>query len=244
MTYPCGLIRDLLPLYLDDVCQEDSKQAVEQHLSACEKCRQYYESMKSIDGFAEKQHDNSEDMRLADGLKRIKMKINKKIRNIILCSAAAAVFLIIGFNALCTVPIKSIDLKKVTVSAAVYPINELPHTLDVDQDSVTISLGEADTSDTYRITIPDMSNAKINMTENVMEHNEFVTVISWSSPYLIREIKSEYQGDTLYVTVFQTTVLNNKAPANVQTTQSLEFKEINQIVFVEEDGKETVLWSR
>lgn len=244
MTYPCGLIRDLLPLYLDDVCQEDSKQAVEQHLSACEKCRQYYESMKSIDGFAEKQHDNSEDMRLADGLKRIKMKINKKIRNIILCSAAAAVFLIIGFNALCTVPIKSIDLKKVTVSAAVYPINELPHTLDVDQDSVTISLGEADTSDTYRITIPDMPNAKINMTENVMEHNEFVTVISWSSPYLIREIKSEYQGDTLYVTVFQTTVLNNKAPANVQTTQSLEFKEINQIVFVEEDGKETVLWSR
>lgn len=244
MTYPCGLIRDLLPLYLDDVCQEDSKQAVEQHLSACEKCRQYCESMKFIEDFAEKQHDNSEDMRLADGLKRIKMKINKKIRNIILCSAAAAVFFIIGFNALCTVPIKSIDLKNVTVSAAVYPINELPHSLDVDQDSVTISLGEADTSDTYRITIPDMPNAEINMTEDVMEHNEFVTVISWSCPYLIREIKSEYHGDTLYVTAFQTTVLNNKAPANVQTTQSLEFKEINQIVFVEEDGKETVLWSR
>lgn len=178
MTYPCGLIRDLLPLYLDDVCQEDSKQAVEQHLSACEKCRQYCESMKFIEDFAEKQHDNSEDMRLADGLKRIKMKINKKIRNIILCSAAAAVFFIIGFNALCTVPIKSIDLKNVTVSAAVYPINELPHSLDVDQDSVTISLGEADTSDTYRITIPDMPNAEINMTEDVMEYNEFVTVIS------------------------------------------------------------------
>lgn len=27
MTYPCGIIRDLLPLYIDDVCNEESKQA-------------------------------------------------------------------------------------------------------------------------------------------------------------------------------------------------------------------------
>lgn len=28
MTYPYGIIRDLLPLYIDEVCNEDSKQAV------------------------------------------------------------------------------------------------------------------------------------------------------------------------------------------------------------------------
>ena len=45
MPYPCGIIRDLLPLYIDDICYEESKQAVENHLSECEKCRNYYESM-------------------------------------------------------------------------------------------------------------------------------------------------------------------------------------------------------
>ena len=66
MTYPCGIIRDLLPLYLDNVCNEESKQAVENHLSECEKCRSYYETMKSTDGFVEKQNDNSEDMKMAN----------------------------------------------------------------------------------------------------------------------------------------------------------------------------------
>ena len=56
MTYPCGIIRDLLPLYIDDVCNEESKQAVENHLSECEKCRNYYNSMKSTEGFVAKEN--------------------------------------------------------------------------------------------------------------------------------------------------------------------------------------------
>ena len=63
MTYPCGIIRDLLPLYIDDVCNEESRQAVENHLLECEKCRNYYEAMKSTEGFVEKKNDNSEDMK-------------------------------------------------------------------------------------------------------------------------------------------------------------------------------------
>ena len=78
MTYSCGIIRDLLPLYIDNVCNEESKQAVEIHLSECEKCRSYYETMKSTDGFVEKQNDNSEDMKMANSLKNIKNTILKK----------------------------------------------------------------------------------------------------------------------------------------------------------------------
>ena len=35
----CEIIRDLLPLYADDVCSAASKAAVEQHLESCEACR-------------------------------------------------------------------------------------------------------------------------------------------------------------------------------------------------------------
>ena len=53
MMYPCGIIKDLLPLYIDDVCNEESRQAVQTHLSECETCRKCYEAMTetdSIDG--------------------------------------------------------------------------------------------------------------------------------------------------------------------------------------------------
>ena len=42
MNYPCHMIQDLLPLYLDGVCSEESKEIIEQHLSTCPTCQKYY----------------------------------------------------------------------------------------------------------------------------------------------------------------------------------------------------------
>lgn len=42
---PCDVIKDLLPLYADNVCSEHSKDIVEEHLTECEDCREYYEAM-------------------------------------------------------------------------------------------------------------------------------------------------------------------------------------------------------
>ena len=33
----CEIIRDLIPLYLDKVCSEDSRKLVEEHLAECRK---------------------------------------------------------------------------------------------------------------------------------------------------------------------------------------------------------------
>ncbi len=49
MNYPCNLIQDLLPLYLDGVCSEESKKAVEKHLSECPGCKEYYAAMREAD---------------------------------------------------------------------------------------------------------------------------------------------------------------------------------------------------
>lgn len=44
--YPCGLIQDLLPLYRDQVCGEESRRIVEEHLGECGECRQLSEQME------------------------------------------------------------------------------------------------------------------------------------------------------------------------------------------------------
>lgn len=41
----CNIIKDLIPLYIDECCSDDSKNAVREHLSSCPLCRELYESM-------------------------------------------------------------------------------------------------------------------------------------------------------------------------------------------------------
>ena len=36
----CRIIQDLLPLYCDGVCSEESRKLVEAHVRTCEKCRE------------------------------------------------------------------------------------------------------------------------------------------------------------------------------------------------------------
>lgn len=36
---PCNVIRDLIVLYEDDVCSDESRQMIEEHIAGCEECR-------------------------------------------------------------------------------------------------------------------------------------------------------------------------------------------------------------
>ena len=47
MKISCDIIRDLLPLYKDNVCSDASKDMVEDHLSVCQDCQEYYEQMNA-----------------------------------------------------------------------------------------------------------------------------------------------------------------------------------------------------
>ena len=245
MTYPCGIIRDLLPLYIDDVCNEESKQAVHNHLSECEKCRSCYEAMKSTEGFENKRSDNSEDSKMASSLKNVKNTINKKIRNIVLYAVAAVLAVIVGFNLLFNVAVKNVSFEDITVSANVYslaelienPADKVPHS-----ESVTIFSDENDNSEKFQVIIPELGT--ITLTEETIEKCQYATVISVGSEYFLRTIESEVKDNTIYITAFKTTLLNNKALDYQKQIYSLEFQEINRIVYVESDGTETVLWSR
>lgn len=41
----CGVVRDLLPSYIDKLTCQDSNEIVEKHLQDCEACREYYKEM-------------------------------------------------------------------------------------------------------------------------------------------------------------------------------------------------------
>ena len=47
MKIDCNVIKDLMPLYIDDYCSEESKQLIDEHLKKCENCKTTFIHMTS-----------------------------------------------------------------------------------------------------------------------------------------------------------------------------------------------------
>jgi len=43
----CNIVKDLMPLYIDGCCSEESRKIVEEHIKDCDDCRMLFEDMKS-----------------------------------------------------------------------------------------------------------------------------------------------------------------------------------------------------
>ena len=43
----CNIVKDLIPLYIDGCCSEESEKIVEEHISDCDDCKRLLEDMKS-----------------------------------------------------------------------------------------------------------------------------------------------------------------------------------------------------
>ena len=48
MRVTCDVIRDVLPLYLEDMASEGSYAMIEEHLAQCEACKNYLDEMKAF----------------------------------------------------------------------------------------------------------------------------------------------------------------------------------------------------
>jgi hypothetical protein len=80
----CNVIRDLLPLYADEVCSEDSREMVEEHILTCQECKQELEDYCYNTGLPEVKADVA--------MKKFKKKMNKKnlkkiVLSVIVCLA-------------------------------------------------------------------------------------------------------------------------------------------------------------
>lgn len=72
-SYPCDIIKDLLPGYTDGVLSETSTQAVRAHLEACEECRQTAAAMKEC---LDSEEFPKEQLAL-DGFKKVRQHTRK-----------------------------------------------------------------------------------------------------------------------------------------------------------------------
>lgn len=45
----CDIVKDLIPSYLEELCSEESKKAVEAHLSACPECRSHLDALRHVE---------------------------------------------------------------------------------------------------------------------------------------------------------------------------------------------------
>ena len=98
MKYSCKIIQDLLPLYIDDVCSDESKNAVEEHLEECTDCRAVYVAMKEGERAGEQLAEADAEpipgyeKQKAASLNSVKKKIFKKQ----ILAAVVAVILIVA----------------------------------------------------------------------------------------------------------------------------------------------------
>ena len=87
---PCGVIRDLLPLYTEDLCSEESKALVESHLKNCPDCRRLKENMKKTEPLP---------VDSGEGLKKIKKElINRRLRTAAMAALLVFVLLVSFFS--------------------------------------------------------------------------------------------------------------------------------------------------
>lgn len=98
---PCNVNKDLLPLYVDNVCSEESKSMVEEHLAGCEECQGYYDALREgipEEKIAEEKEEllSEEKMREAEVsvIKGAKKEISKNQGRKIAVVAAGFIFLL------------------------------------------------------------------------------------------------------------------------------------------------------
>ena len=96
MKTECSVVRDLLPLYVEDMVNHETAQYVKSHLSECAECQAELESLKEGEGLTaieKKPTANTED---AKPFKTIMKRMNRQFYSI---AYAALIFLIfLGFG--------------------------------------------------------------------------------------------------------------------------------------------------
>ncbi len=78
MKTDCTVIKDLLPLYYDGVCSEESAEIIKKHLSECTSCDEYYTMLCDADKIASSAFDERKELEKAKSFKEIKKKLRKK----------------------------------------------------------------------------------------------------------------------------------------------------------------------
>lgn len=98
MRFNCEIIGDLLPLYYDGVCSNESKNIVEEHIAKCEKCRNRLGLLKSESNICTIGFDASSEKNFIKGVKN-KIMLKKILISVV--SVIVSVGVIFGGYSVC-----------------------------------------------------------------------------------------------------------------------------------------------
>lgn len=94
MKYSCNIINDLLLLYNDDICSEESRNAVEEHLNECNECKEYLGKLKCSINL--KPNEKILEQAKVDTLIGVKKKLLRKNVMISVVSVLCAIVILLG----------------------------------------------------------------------------------------------------------------------------------------------------
>ncbi len=100
MNNKCNIITDILPLYAEDMVNDDTKEFVEQHVVECENCKNKLKLLKSD---IPVKNDYQED-KAVDAMKKIRLDMNKKHVAIAVISAIISAIIVVLSFAYLTAP--------------------------------------------------------------------------------------------------------------------------------------------
>ena len=134
MKLNCNIVFDLLPLYLEDACSEDSKTALEEHLQDCPACREKLKKMKNDNIIPQVQKKENKNM-IANYAKKVKRHRIRVGILIVLISTLA-----VCFFSLCILTI--IDMRR-QANPTVFDVEEGVFSLTAaDLETTAAEVGE------------------------------------------------------------------------------------------------------
>ncbi len=78
MQISCEIIKDILPLYYDNACSEETKEMVKEHLIDCPDCREYLNEISETIAIKPEGKEAKEEVVKKNFLKKIKKKLFRK----------------------------------------------------------------------------------------------------------------------------------------------------------------------
>ena len=96
MKTECSVVRDLLPLYVEDMVSTETAQYVKSHLAECPECQAELERLKAGEGLTAIEKNPVEEVAKAKPFKKMMKRMNRQFYSI---AYAALIFLIfLGFG--------------------------------------------------------------------------------------------------------------------------------------------------
>ena len=176
MKCSCGIIKDLLPLYVDQVCSDESKELINEHLPECKECKSYMDSLRESQAVEAVAYDEEKERRKVKMVLRMKKKL--LFRNILV-----AVFTVLILGAAGTSVIHY--LKRTTV-----PIPETKQMEVVyENDDLVLNITDAIWSDAaavrFTLTEDGKSYECVAVAMHTSKWNELISSDKTCSKYTI-----------------------------------------------------------